>query len=154
MDATPPKRVGIAVALGALTCAAAACGGPVNIPEPNPDPEIRRICEQVVNNLPPTVLDAPQRDTTGTISAAWGEPLITLTCGIDKPAAMQTDTRCFEVNGVGWFAQEGEGGMIFTTIGRAVNVQVGIPDTYSPEADGLVDLAQAMDANPEYTPCL
>lgn len=149
------SRLAPALAAGGLALALCACVGPVGIAEPDVDDTTRRICEQLVADAPRTVLDVPRRDTTGTLSAAWGDPPITLTCGVPEPAAMETDKRCFEVNGVGWFAQEGDGGWIFTTIGRAVNVRVGVPTAYQPEADALVDLAAVMDAhNPEHTPCL
>lgn len=135
--------------------AVTACAGPVSVPEPEVDPETRRICGQILSALPRTVLDAPRRDTTGSLSAAWGQPPITLACGVPQPAAMATDTRCFEVDGVGWFSQEGDTGYLFTTIGRGVTVQVGVPQDYAPEANALVDLAAAIEAHdPEHTPCL
>lgn len=132
-----------------------ACAGPVGVAEPDVDPATRQLCERMVQDLPATLLDVPARDTTGTISAAWGTPPITFACGVPEPAAMQTDTRCFEVNGVGWFAEEGEGGWLFTTIGREVRVQLGVPSEYAPEADALVDVAPAINEhNPQHSPCL
>lgn len=138
-----------------LVLALSACAGPVSVTEPDVDPATRQLCVRMVNDLPKTVLNAPRRDTTGTISAAWGAPPITFTCGIAEPTAMETDTRCFEVNGIGWFAEEGEGGWLFTTIGREVRIQVGVPNKYAPEADALVDLAATIAAHdPEHSPCL
>lgn len=147
-------RLGATVLVTGLV-AITGCAGPVNIPEPDVDDPTRRICTGIVADLPRTLLDGPRRETTGVLTAAWGTPPITLVCGIAEPAAMATDTRCFEVNGVGWFAEEGEGGWLFTTIGRATPVQLGVPDEYAPEADALVDVAAAINRhNPVLTPCL
>lgn len=151
----PHPRVRRLLILGAVSALLSACAGPVSIPEADVDATTRHLCEQLVADLPPTVHGMPQRDTTGTVGAAWGDPPITLNCGIPRPTAMATDPSCFEVDGVGWFAQEGEGGFLFTTIGRAVHVQVGVPSRYAPEAEVLVDLADVVDAhNPEHLPCM
>lgn len=147
----PLRAAGAAAALLAVS----ACAGPVSVNEPEVDPATRQLCERIVRDLPHTVGGAPQRDTTGTISAAWGTPPITFACGVMQPAAMETDPRCFEVDGIGWFAEEGEGGFFFTTIGRDVRIQLGVPSAYAPEADALVDVAEAIQRhNPEHTPCL
>jgi hypothetical protein len=58
------------------------------------------------------------------------------------------------VNGVGWFSEDAEGGVLFTTVGRAVFVEVGVPQAYAPEVDPLVDLAPAVSAHdPLVQPC-
>lgn len=131
------------------------CAGPVQVDEPEVDPHTRQVCTEIIASLPRTVLDKPRRETTGTLSAAWGSPPITLACGIPRPAAMTTDTRCFEVNGVGWYAEEAQHGWLFTTIGREVHVQLGVPVDYAPEADALLDVAPAINRHdPVLTPCL
>lgn len=150
-----PRCAVTVLALLAGVMVTSGCAGPVSTPEPDVDDAARAICTRLIGDLPRTVLNAPRRDTTGALSAAWGAPPITLTCGIAEPAAMATDTRCFEVNGVGWYAEEGEGGWLFTTIGRAVPVQLGVPNKYAPEADALVDVAAAISRhNSVHTPCL
>ena len=149
------KAPQLVAGVGVVAVVLSACAGPVGITEPDVDEPTRQLCQRIVDDLPATVLQAPRRDTVGTISAAWGTPPITFTCGVQQPAAMATDTRCFEVDRVGWFAEEGEGGWLFTTIGREVRIQVGVPTAYAPEADALVDLAQAINTHdPEHTPCL
>lgn len=149
------RRFGIAAACLAGTITLASCAGPVQVHEPEVDDRTRQVCTGVIASLPRTVVDNPRRETTGTLSAAWGSPPITLTCGIPRPAAMTTDTRCFEVNGVGWYAEEGHGGWLFTTIGREVHIQLGVPVEYAPEADALVDVAAAINRHdPVLTPCL
>ena len=99
------------------------------------------------------MLDQPRRTVEpGTLSAAWGDPTITLKCGVEKPPGLGDASECFEVNGVGWFAEEAEGGYLFTTIGRSAYVQVGVPTEYAPEANALVDVAEAVKKTTEIQP--
>ena len=70
------------------------------------------------------------------------------------PPGLTPTSECLEVNGVGWFREQADGGTLFTTIGRAVAVEVGVPAGYAPEVDVLVDLAAAVDAHdPLEQPC-
>ena len=71
-----------------------------------------------------------------------------------KPPGLGPESECFEVNGVGWFAEEAQGGYLFTTIGRPAYVQVGVPTDYAPEANALVDIADAVTKLPVDQPCV
>jgi hypothetical protein len=77
-------------------------------------------------------------------TAAWGNPPITLVCGVAKPAGMKPDSKCWEINGVGWYARKRSHDYRFTTIGRRVYVQVTVPNHDTPQADALVDLASTI----------
>ena len=114
------------------------------------------VCAALLADLPPRVLDAERRETQpGRFTAAWGSPSITLRCGVEKPPRLTPASACFEVNGVGWFAEEGSGGYLFTTIGRTTYVEVGVPSHYAPEANALVDLAAVVSAHdPLLKPCI
>lgn len=121
----------------------------------NPSAAVRAQCAALMGALPEIVLDEQRRTVQpGQLSAAWGDPTITLKCGVDKPPGLGAESECFEVNGVGWFAEEAEGGYLFTTIGRPAYVQVGVPSKYAPEAHALVDLAEAVKTIPVKQPCL
>jgi len=123
--------------------------------DPTPSSSVRQQCAAVMADLPTTVLDQPRRTVVpGTLSAAWGDPTITLKCGVEKPPGLGDASECFEVNGVGWFAEEAEGGYLFTTIGRSAYVQMGVPSEYAPEANALVDVAEAVKKTPELQPCV
>ncbi len=107
-------------------------------------------------DLPTRVLDAKRRRAQpGQFSAAWGEPPITLRCGVEKPPGLTSAGACYEVNGVGWFAEAASGGYLFTTIGRTTYIEVGVPSHYAPEANALVDLAAVVSKHdPLLKPCL
>jgi hypothetical protein len=116
--------------------------------DPAPAAADQAICRQLMAALPAQVLDKDRRNVDpGKFSAAWGSPVITLRCGVEKPPSMNAASQCFEVNGVGWFSEEAEGGYLFTTIGRKVYVEVGVPTAYAPEAGALVDVAAAVSAH-------
>lgn len=122
---------------------------------PSPAPSAHRVCDALVAALPDRVLDQTRRDTTAALTAAWGDPPITLSCGVATPPGLTGTAQCFEVNDVGWYAEQGTGGYLFATIGRAVVVEVGVPAAYAPEANALVDLAAAITATvPEIRPCI
>jgi len=113
------------------------------------------VCTALLAALPATVLDETRRKTTSEWTAAWGNPVITLACGIPMPASAGPTSECLEVNKVGWYAEQAEGGVIFTTLGRDVPVEVRVPTQYSPEANALVDVAAAITAHdPLHTPCV
>lgn len=123
--------------------------------DPTPAASVAEQCAAVMNALPDTVLDQSRRTVEpGRLSAAWGDPTITLRCGVDKPPGLGAASECFEVNQVGWFAEQAQGGYLFTTIGRPVFIQVGVPSHYAPEANALVDVAEAVKKIPVQQPCV
>ncbi|GAB3713587.1 DUF3515 domain-containing protein [Mariniluteicoccus flavus] len=144
------------IAYAAVGALLTACTGPVDVADPTPPAAVAAVCARMMGHLPTTVLGQDRRQVRpGALTAAWGDPPITLTCGVEVPPDMARDTRCFEVNGVGWFAEEGQGGWLFTTIGREAAVQLGVPSKYAPEANALVDVAGAISAHDKVLkPCL
>jgi hypothetical protein len=114
-----------------------------------------QICTALMPNLPGDVLDGKRRKVTpGRFVAAWGNPPISLRCGVDKPPGLTAASECLEVNGVGWYAEQAATGYLFTTIGRTAYVEVGVPSHYRPEANALVDLAAVVSAHDPLTqPC-
>jgi hypothetical protein len=136
---------------GALLAALTACGaGPVPVAVPDPAPEVTEACTTLVKAFPDKILDAERRDTDppSPLTTAYGDPPIEVTCGVSPPAGMaQAQSQCFEVNGVGWFAKEAGNGVIFTTIGRKLYVEIAVPAKYSPEANALTDVSDAVKAH-------
>lgn len=125
------------------------------VPDPAPAGEAGAVCSALMADLPDRVEGQERRKVEpGRFSAAWGSPAITLRCGIDKPPTLSPTSQCFEVNGVGWLAEEASTGYLFTTIGRTAYVEVGVPSDYAPEANILVDVAATVSAyDPVVTQC-
>ena len=102
----------------------------------------------------PKRVDGQQRITLEPASkytAAWGDPAIELRCGVRRPEKLTPGSEHYnptadsaEVDGVSWLLEEREDGYRFTTTGRAANVELTVPDSYTPEIDALPDLAKAV----------
>ena len=78
--------------------------------------------------------------------AAWGDPAIVLTCGVD--AVDLTDVpQCVDADDIGWLVSdedaEGDGDATFTADGYRPRVRLEVPEDYLPErgAGALAELA-------------
>lgn len=136
---------GAAVLVGTLVTVV-ACSGSVRVAEPSPDHTTTKRCKTLVSAMPTKNNDHEQRDVKpdSPLTAAWGDPPIRLACGVSKPTGMKADSKCWEVNGVGWYSETRSDDYRFTTLGRKAYVQVRVPKKQSPQADALVDLAPAI----------
>ncbi|WP_069113993.1 DUF3515 domain-containing protein [Jiangella alba] len=148
-----PSRPHLTPAVILLATVLAGCGfGAVDVTPHEPEPGSADVCAALQDALPDTVDDAIERDVdpSSEYVAAWGQPAIVLRCGVAMPASYRPDAQLFDVDGVGWLADEGEGGIFFTAVDREVLIEVAVPDDYAPEANVLTDLATAiLDTDPE-----
>ena len=91
-----------AAGLVAGTVALAGCAGPVQLSEPTPGPADRATCDAVLAALPHQVLESTHRPTEpGLLTRAWGDPPITLRCGVPMPPGLTPSSECLKINGVG-----------------------------------------------------
>ena len=118
---------------------------PAPAPAPAPDPTVaaplpavrvdpppalpeaaQRACRELIAALPTTLGDRPARpvDSSSPYVAAWGEPPVTLRCGVPKPAAYRPDSQVYDISGVRWFPVPRGAGTTWTVLGRAVYVEV------------------------------
>jgi hypothetical protein len=139
----PARHLRGLILVAGLLILLAGCSGPVEVPPPTPSEDAAGICRSLIATLPETVdgHDRRETDPASDYTAAWGDPAIILACGVTKPPGLGPASQCFEVNGVGWFAEQQEQRVRFTTIGREAFVQVIVPKDHAPEANPLVDLA-------------
>lgn len=124
----------------------------------------RAECQQFLDDLPTELAGEKTRVVTpaDALGAAWGNPAITLTCGVSLPAEFDQFANCTEANGVGWFippeaAQDPSSDVTVTAAGHRPIVQVTIPAKYRPEgvASVITELATVVDENLELVkPCL
>ncbi|WP_371403694.1 DUF3515 domain-containing protein [Kribbella sp. NBC_00662] len=146
----------ILAALGVIVLAGCS-PGPTPIPVPSPAPEVAAACTQLIQAMPAKVLDQKKRKTSpeSSLTTAYGDPPIEVTCGVAPPAGMaEAQSQCFQVNGVGWFAKQVQNGYIFTTIGRELYLEMAVPSKYSPEANALTDVSDAIHNHDKLvTPC-
>ena len=99
----------------------------------------------MTSQLPAQVRNLPARKVSAgpEQNAAWGEPPLTLACGVPQPqmcerlgdtGCVPLDTELLIMNRVCWFAAEAGGGATFTTMDREVAVRVTVPSGYEQAA--------------------
>jgi hypothetical protein len=153
--------------VGAVACATAllltaACSSSVSLDAPALSGTDARACRALVDALPDRVDDLPRVDVDpgDGFGAAWGDPAIELRCGVPAPEGFDRFATCQVTNGVGWYIPESQqtgrpGPVTMTTVGRAQNVEVRIPEDYFPPANTMVDLAPALKRTiREVRPCV
>jgi hypothetical protein len=87
-------------------------------------------CSALLAALPDELDKAVRRrPVTGdpTRAAAWGDPAVTLRCGVPLPDQQQTPLM---IDGLPFVTQRATGRVLWTTFDRAVNVTVDIPTSY------------------------
>ncbi len=126
----------------------------VDVPQP-PSKSAQSQCAALTAAAPQTVDDVKRRgtDPDSPLTAAWGDPPITLRCGVPKPDVLRPGSKTYNptadeayINGVAWLIEKGGDGhgYRFTAVQRAVYVEVDVPSAYSPETNPLVDLSASV----------
>lgn len=136
-----------------LVPAVAGCSGsgPVEVDSSSVNVADRATCETFLENVPATLVGQERRDVepADALAAAWGDPAITLTCGVSLPADFDRFATCVEADGVGWFVPVAESSdqssdVTLTAAGYRPIVRVELPASYRPEGAATVisELAQ------------
>ncbi|MDY7086802.1 MAG: DUF3515 family protein [Actinomycetota bacterium] len=116
---------------------------PVQLAAPALDARTAQVCLAVTSQLPTELRGLPGRKVTAgpEQNAAWGEPAITLSCGVKQPVMCERvdggadgcvplDATMLAMDGVCWWAQDGPATDVFTTMDREVAVRVSVPGSY------------------------
>jgi hypothetical protein len=113
-------------------------GGPTLPPAPR---ATDAACLAALARLPGTVLGKGRTPLDAAGAAAWGEPAITLRCGL--PEQPPSPDRCLSIGEIDWVVDDTGDPIIFTTYGRSPAVQVRVPVAYGREnaSAALVDLS-------------
>lgn len=149
------------LAIAGILLTVAGCGSRAAV-DPGPtasDP----VCAEVLRALPDELSNAQRRSTNSQATAAWGDPPITLRCGVTPPGP--TTDRCISVTGadgasVDWvMAPLGtipEDTWQFTTYGRVPAIEVTVPVAYAGDdaTTTLVDLGAAVSLTDAERACV
>ncbi|WP_433791831.1 DUF3515 family protein [Actinoplanes sp. CA-252034] len=116
---------------------------PVVMDAPRLDEQTARACLAVTSQLPAKIRDLQGRPVSAGAeqNAAYGEPAITVACGVPQPIMCTTpedttpgcvamDTELLIMNNVCWYAAPGAGAATITTMDREVPVRVTVPSYY------------------------
>ena len=141
--------MGVALLVGLAGCSAGRpagpapqATGPVDVPVPaSRVVGVTRACAALVARLPaelgPGIRRRPVTGDPGR-TAAWGDPAITLQCGVPRPdPAIEPLT----IDGLAWAVKDVGAGQLWTTRDRAVAVSVRIGDGYEGQGELVVPLA-------------
>jgi hypothetical protein len=119
---------------------------PVPMAAPKLSPRAAEVCLAVTSQLPTAVRGlAARRVMAGPEqNAAYGDPPITVQCGVAQPVLCATlnggadcvplDTELLNMNRVCWYAREGAATTAFTTMDREIAVRVTVPKRYEQPA--------------------
>lgn len=137
----------------------AGCATPASVaPGPHAsDP----LCAEVLRTTPQTLGGQERRSTTSQSTRAWGDPPITLRCGVEVLGP--TTEHCLTIApedgpGVDWVMREpdGDDSLTLVTYGRSPAIEVRVPPQWAGEEHTgiLLALAPAVTHVPQTRQCL
>lgn len=106
------------------------------------------VCRALLSQLPPAVRDLAQRPVTAgpEQNAAYGDPALTVACGVPEPTFPPTDT-VWVVGRVCWYASEQPDATVLTTVDRETAVRVTVPRAYEQPLQWITPVADAVVAS-------
>lgn len=122
---------------------------PISLAPPSESAATAASCTKVLDALPVTLQDLAPRAvrSSSPFVVAWGEPAVVLRCGVGRPAALLpgSDALLFQAGqplSVYWLPVNQPTQNIFTTVDRAVFIEVTVPARYrqpplSPLSDAI-----------------
>jgi len=89
----------------------------------------QQACQELISALPTDLGDLPARpvDSPSPYVVAWGEPAVTLRCGVARPPAFIATADVQQINGVSWFAERRGPTTAWTVVDRPVYVELLVP---------------------------
>jgi len=131
-----------------LLLLASACGnGTLHLESQTPPAAARSTCSDLLAHVPAKVAGQSRHEDDATWAVAWGDPAITLTCGVARPSGFVAGSACTTVNGVDWYIPQSQldstvpVDLTLTAVYREVYLRVELPKDYWPPANTLVDLS-------------
>lgn len=131
---------------------------PVTVAAPPPNPAADAPCAKLLGTLPITLSGLAGRParSSWTYVAAWGEPAVTLRCGVPRPGNLKPGSSDFllGVNGVNFLQAKQDDAHVFTAIDRSAYIEVRVPESYAqPPLGPIADaIAKALPAVCEPAP--
>lgn len=125
---------------------------PITVAAPPPNSAADQPCTALLGGLPITLsgLSGRPARSSWTYVAAWGDPAIVLRCGTPRPAALTAGSSAIAiaVDGVYWLPAPQKNLTVWTSIDRAVYIEVTVPKSYAqPPLAPIADaIAKALPA--------
>ncbi len=119
----------------------------VSLPAPPLTGTAVAVCREVIAKLPSSVLGSPRRPVTGPEqNAAYGDPPVTLACGVAAPRVTPTED-VTQLSGVCWVTRTGDSSTIWTTVDRSVPISVGVPGPRAGSAQKVIGFSAPIKQN-------
>lgn len=120
---------------------------PVTVAAPSLGERQATVCRALISQLPEQVRDLGRRPITAghEQNAAYGDPAITVACGVPAPTFPPTDD-VFVLDGVCWHQVTGPDGAAWTTVDREVPVTVTVPNAYQQAAQWTINFSATVIA--------
>jgi Protein of unknown function (DUF3515) len=93
-------------------------------------PEADATCPSLMAALPLDLVGQPSRrvQSDSPFAYAWGEPAVSLVCGVDRPERFAPDSSLYQINGVFWFVDDSAAdSTVWTAVDRPVYVELTVP---------------------------
>lgn len=122
---------------------------PVSVDIPALDEDGFEVCRALVSVVPDTLGDLPQRGVTGDpgaaeIAAAWGDPAVTMLCGVEPVDVGDTDA-VYRLNSTCWLAVEDEDTTVWTSVDRVLPVRLTVPGEHDSSGQLTTALSTFVD---------
>ena len=126
--------------------------GPSVLAAADLSPGASRACARVLADLDGPVADLPAAPVPGSLprSASWGDPALTLTCGVAEPPGLSPVSSCDVIRGVSWFVppyqvEDQSAEVTAVTVATRPRLLLRVPATYRPDgvAAALADVSVA-----------
>jgi Protein of unknown function (DUF3515) len=121
-------------------------------PPPRLTGAAQQACQELISALPTDLGDLPARpvDSPSPYVVAWGEPPVTLRCGVARPPAFLATAQVQQISGVTWFAEQRGQTTAWTVVDRPVYVEVLVPaaDAGAPAARLSTAVAASLKPRP------
>lgn len=155
----PTRRAAAVAALLAtlsaqLLLSACSGGGSVPVDPPRTTGRAAAQCAALAKALPAALQGLATRATTppSTGTAAWGDPAVTLRCGVSRPGVLDPASPEYdpeyqkhdveEIQGVCWVSEQtADRGFRFTTVKQQTYVELNVPAAYAGRQSPLSALA-------------
>lgn len=125
------------------------CSRPVAVEPPIADAPTTQACAGFTLALPSSLSTAGQRRDVrpdSELTAAYGDPPVTIRCGVTMPAALTATSTLVTVDGIDWFPEQLSAGWRMTTTGRVANVEIAVPDSLGPAPSVAADLTPVIES--------
>ncbi len=135
-----PRRPPLALSLVLVVAGCSPALPSITVPLPPGAPSCAALVKVLPRSLAKGVVSRVVTPA-GTTTAAWGNPAVVLRCGVPEGNPLDDPV---ELDGVRWLVHDDGAAHRWTTLDRAVPVEVVVPDSYDSQAELVIGLSAAL----------